>query len=337
MKHFLTTFCAFVLTTIAYAQQPAKALVKVQYNFIHIQDTAHPEKPFTENMLLVVDKNASMYVSYDRINAAVNDRLERQELLKKGLTDQDVNELNRAKGPYKQHLLTQYYYFFSDNKFFSKETICVNGCMVEDVIEKPDWKISKETMDFSGIRAQKATTKFKGRNYTAWFAPELPFASGPWKLNGLPGLIIEAYDDKKEVQFKFAGVENIKPGDLATEAAHQLSPQNLIASAGMAPGTDLSAVALPPARETRAGGYQKMTKVEYDKLKVAYDKDPRAFTEAQLAGMGVPSDVRAAMLSGGRGGGSSSSKGGGPAQMQAATRQPEPVKNAINNPIELSE
>src|SRR5690606_30147036 len=72
-----------------------------------------------------------------------------------------------------------------------------------------DWKLSKDTASFSGIKCKKATARFKGRNWIAWYAPELPFQSGPWKLNGLPGLIIEAYDDKNEVKFQFAGIENI--------------------------------------------------------------------------------------------------------------------------------
>ncbi len=330
MKAILTVYGALMLSITAYAQQPDKALVKVQYNFIHVSDTANRSKPYTENMLLVAGKNASYYSSYDVIEGGVGLQLQMQELLKQGLTQQEINQ---QRAPSKKYLTTQYYYFFRENKFYSKETICVNGCMVEDIIEKPDWKITKDTLSFSGIRAQKATARFKGRNWTAWFAPELPFESGPWKLNGLPGLILEAYDDKKDVQFKFLGVENIKEGDLATENAYKLSPDNLRNTKGMFPALELNQVALPPQKEQKRGGYQSMTKKEYDKLKEAYDNDPNRFTRAQFAGMGVPGDIVNTMMSGGPGGGSVG--GNGAAPIQQAVKRAAPVKDPINNPIEL--
>lgn len=40
----------------------------------------------------------------------------------------------------------------------------------------------------------------------------MPFQAGPWKLNRLPGLIVEAYDENKQIYFQFAGIENVKQG-----------------------------------------------------------------------------------------------------------------------------
>ena len=53
---------------------------------------------------------------------------------------------------------------------------------------------------------QKAECDFRGRHYIAWFNPKIPIPDGPWKLRGLPGLIIEAYDEKKHVQFNFTSL-----------------------------------------------------------------------------------------------------------------------------------
>jgi GLPGLI family protein len=69
------------------------------------------------------------------------------------------------------------------------------------------WEIFAETKNFNNIKCQKAVTKFRGRRYTAWFAPSIPIQDGPWKLSGCPGLILEAYDDTDEVLFLFAGIE----------------------------------------------------------------------------------------------------------------------------------
>jgi len=58
--------------------------------------------------------------------------------------------------------------------------------------------------------AQKATTSFAGRQYIAWFTPEIPVPDGPYKFNGLPGLIIEIADLKDHYHFKLTGFEILK-------------------------------------------------------------------------------------------------------------------------------
>lgn len=49
-----------------------------------------------------------------------------------------------------------------------------------------------------------------GRNYEVWFAPILPYSTGPWKLSGLPGLMLKAYDTEKQVEFLFQSMEKIE-------------------------------------------------------------------------------------------------------------------------------
>ena len=64
-------------------------------------------------------------------------------------------------------------------------------------------------MTLLGYTCQKATTTFRGRNYTAWFAPEIPSNNGPWKFGGLPGLILKISDDKRNFIFECSGIQQL--------------------------------------------------------------------------------------------------------------------------------
>lgn len=74
---------------------------------------------------------------------------------------------------------------------------------VEEEIVRIPWQLTDQQREIGGLPCQKAIGEFRGRTYHAWFTYTIPISDGPWKLTGLPGLIIEAYDDKKTVIFLF--------------------------------------------------------------------------------------------------------------------------------------
>jgi len=316
MKTFLIFLFASVLTTIAFAQNPDKALARVRYSFVHIRDTTAKDKPHTENMLLVIGKNASVYTSYDKLNRDLETQKQIQEQLKNqaGSGQMSIKIEKKSSTILSE---TDYFYFANEHKLITKERL-VNNYLIEEDAPKINWKITKDTASFTGIKCKKAIAYFKGRNWIAWYATELPFQSGPWKLNGLPGLIIEAYDDKKEVQFLFAGMENVKEQEAIT--ADKKGPEIVVPGAtgtvkliGMDIGSPYlgTEIKLP-------GEAIKTTKKELDKLKEARDKDPQGFMNAQMAANGV-------QFGGARQSGTIRTASGGQ------------TRNIINNPIELPE
>jgi GLPGLI family protein len=66
--------------------------------------------------------------------------------------------------------------------------------LVQDTFPKLAWNITSEEKKIEGFNCNKATVDFRGRKYIAWFSAALPCSFGPWKFNGLPGLILEVYD-----------------------------------------------------------------------------------------------------------------------------------------------
>lgn len=65
-----------------------------------------------------------------------------------------------------------------------------------------NWKLINETRIINSINCKKAEVRFKGRNWIAWYSPEIPFPYGPMKFSGLPGLIVKITDDKGDFDFE---------------------------------------------------------------------------------------------------------------------------------------
>lgn len=110
--------------------------------------------------------------------------------------------------------LASYHEVFVDrksNKILTSERYFKDGsehpCITFEPTGEFDWQITEETKTIGSFKATKATTSFRGRNYTAWFTTEVPVNVGPWKFHGLPGLILEIYDEQKGVQFLVASVQ----------------------------------------------------------------------------------------------------------------------------------
>lgn len=91
--------------------------------------------------------------------------------------------------------------------------------IVED-IPKMDWKIDyTETKKIANYNCYKATLSFRGRDYIAWYTTKLPFSFGPWKFNGLPGIILEIFDITNT--FKWSATKIKYPGEKKLEVPYK--------------------------------------------------------------------------------------------------------------------
>ncbi len=70
-----------------------------------------------------------------------------------------------------------------------------------------EWEIiADSTRTVMGYECVKARTNYHGREWTAWFSPEIAVQDGPWKLCGLPGLILLA-ESAPGFRFEATGIE----------------------------------------------------------------------------------------------------------------------------------
>lgn len=70
-----------------------------------------------------------------------------------------------------------------------------------------EWTLEEDTASFLGHPCQKATCRWRGRDYVAWFAPDIPIRRGPWKFGGLPGLIMKIHDVDSLYVFEAVAIE----------------------------------------------------------------------------------------------------------------------------------
>ncbi len=94
--------------------------------------------------------------------------------------------------------------------------------LVKDIYPDLPWAITADTKKIAGYSCVKATTGYRGRNWIAWFAPDIAVPYGPWKLHGLPGIILELSDTNDVFKMTAAKVEN-KESDIFDKDFAELS------------------------------------------------------------------------------------------------------------------
>lgn len=177
-------FVAFIFTSfINYSQQKIKTdfEYKVTYNLTYSLDSTDVDTKKSEDMVLFLGDGISSYSSRAKLVG--------NSVVVKGNT-----------GHTSPAALTDFQYIiiknFKENTLAYTLQIVLDYFYYEQELNLFDWKLHDDTKVINGYDAQKATTRYSGRDYTAWFTSEIPIADGPFKFNGLPGLILDIADSK---------------------------------------------------------------------------------------------------------------------------------------------
>ncbi len=209
MNRFISFFIMSAITILSLAQNKADIIVSY--------DCSKPDKQgksVTSKMSLLASAAEAKYFNdlslwVDSLKSTPDGKAQYMEIIKNtcmtvepdGSTSWDLR-----KGPVKK----VHTYVFTNP---AEETLTIYNKYGDDLgyytepMSEMEWTIVEDStatvLDYECIMAE---SDYHGRHWKVWFTPEIPMPFGPWKLRGLPGLILKA-DANGDFSFEATGLE----------------------------------------------------------------------------------------------------------------------------------
>ena len=170
----------------------------IVYEMKYMSDTAKPDKIYRDEIVLEISGELSKSYSYKTYRYdstyTVSNRKGAHNYPSPKLSAFPVDVIKR----YKDKNMTIYQRTPDEGPIF----------MYEEDMNLFEWKLTSDMKEILGMSCVKATCNFRGRNWISWFTMDIPLQDGPWKFNGLPGLILKVEDDKGEYVFDCVRIKN---------------------------------------------------------------------------------------------------------------------------------
>ena len=193
-KLFLFTVLLSCLFETTYAQRTLIDTVRYRFHYATKETTTEGKKPFSDEINVDIgDKVTYCYSRWEEDNDLLYDSI----IAKGG----NANDFLAAEGPismFGERVIKNYP---------SKRNLIVTCALGVDLIynestEKKDWNLVLGDTTIAGYKCKKAVCNFRGRKWIAWYTLDIPISDGPWKLDGLPGMILKAVDSLNQFSFE---------------------------------------------------------------------------------------------------------------------------------------
>ncbi len=172
------------------------------YNYQFQSDSTDLATKKSELMVLDIDKNGSKYYSESvyQSDSIMNAQFKRQQ------TTKDFETPISAGDNYRGTIHYKVFKTYPNYSMVFYTNLAQQNYKVDDT-RKIKWDVLQDKEKIGIWNAQKATTEFAGRKWTAWFSTDIPVQDGPYKFFGLPGLIIKMQDASKTHTIELKGVK----------------------------------------------------------------------------------------------------------------------------------
>lgn len=183
MKFF---FIVIFIIFFSYSKAQTSSYLMVEYS----ETVSYiPQIINNDKGILFVSNNESYYKTiFD--NVQKTDKIDDESIILPAIEDEYFSEI----------------YIDVKNKMLTENTferyVLKKYFSVKEKTPQISWKLFDEEKKINNYSCKKAETTFRGRTYIVWYTEEIPVSFGPWKLNGLPGLILSADDTEGIYKWK---------------------------------------------------------------------------------------------------------------------------------------
>ena len=201
LRAFIALLPLFLFTGQSYGQSSfhldakttvdiSHSLVECLYQYTNVvkEKLSNMEEKKSYNTILQVNNSVSKFWDY---NSYKRDSI----IYTSTLTVDSVKSLNHLYRSVKYLFIPVVLKNYPDGKITVTDEIVPFDYIYEEKQVEIGWTLGGDTLMVCGYLCYNAHASFGGREWTVWFAPEIAVSEGPWKLRGLPGLILKAEDD----------------------------------------------------------------------------------------------------------------------------------------------
>lgn len=97
---------------------------------------------------------------------------------------------------------------YTQGKLTHTEKICMDWFRYEEDMPELEWELTDSVTNVLGYECRSAVCNFRGREWKVFYTEDIPLMDGPWKLHGLPGLIMRAVDKDGHYSFECIGIKS---------------------------------------------------------------------------------------------------------------------------------
>lgn len=203
MKIFVVLF-SIVLSMPAVAQDMDSARLRITYEAGYTYTVGEKSKGDDVMFLELGNHSSHFYSKLFTRKEEIRDSMNRRASVSIRMFDEATADLEAG----------QTYDVFKNfpdvGKLTYTEHILLDYFKYEETMPRISWTLLEGDTLIVGYKCQRAVGKLRGREWKVWFTPDIPVQDGPWKLCGLPGLILWASDVSGVFSFRCIGIESMR-------------------------------------------------------------------------------------------------------------------------------